>query len=199
MGLRTVFILLILSPTLRADGIVTINLPDRIISTLAADPKIQPEVRRYVIDELMDLTVDPTIISAIIKQNREKIPMERILRLDQAWKDAEDETPHIREVLHNACSKTLKSFVRRHAALMEVFVMDNQGANVGQNTLTQDFWQGDEPKWIESFNGGKGGVHTGSIRFDDSANQPLQQISVPIQHRGKVIGAICFGINVRMF
>jgi hypothetical protein len=68
---------------------------------------------------------------------------------------------------------------------------------VCQDSLTSDYWQGDEAKWKNSFNAGKGGVDAGKVSFDKSANAQLQQVSLPIVGSGgKVIGAITFGIAV---
>ncbi len=33
----------------------------------------------------------------------------------------------------------------------EVFVMDKTGLNVGQSSVTSDFWQGDEDKYQKTF------------------------------------------------
>ena len=74
--------------------------------------------------------------------------------------------------------------------------MDNQGAVVGENDLTSDYWQGDEAKWKNSFNGGKGGIDVGKVKFDKSANTQLQQISITIVDGDKVIGAVTFGIVI---
>ena len=74
--------------------------------------------------------------------------------------------------------------------------MDNQGAVVGENDLTSDYWQGDEAKWQNSFNGGKGGADIGKIKFDKSANAQLQQISIPVLDGTTVIGAITIGIDI---
>lgn len=40
----------------------------------------------------------------------------------------------------------------------EIFVMDNQGANVAMSDKTSDYWQGDEDKFVRSFAGGEGKV-----------------------------------------
>jgi hypothetical protein len=82
-------------------------------------------------------------------------------------------------------------------AVLEAFVMDDQGGVVGENNLTSDYWQGDEEKWTGSFNKGKGGVDAGKEKFDKSANATIQQVSLPIIDKGgKVIGAVTWGVAV---
>lgn len=78
----------------------------------------------------------------------------------------------------------------------EIFVMDNQGANVAMTDKTSDYWQGDEAKFKKSFNDGAGAVFVDDVEFDDSAQAYLVQVSVPVKDGDKVIGAITFGIDV---
>ena len=74
--------------------------------------------------------------------------------------------------------------------------MDDQGANVAMTNKTSDYWQGDEAKWQESFKDGVGAVHVGDIEFDESADDYLVQVSVPVMKSGKAIGAITVGVNL---
>jgi hypothetical protein len=74
--------------------------------------------------------------------------------------------------------------------------MDNLGANVAMSDKTSDYWQGDEAKFVKSYNGGKGDIFIDEVKFDDSTQNYLVQVSVPVKEGDKVIGAITFGINV---
>jgi hypothetical protein len=74
--------------------------------------------------------------------------------------------------------------------------MDNQGANVCQNELTSDYWQGDEAKFEKSYNGGKGAIFVDEVEFDDSSQAYLCQVSVPVMDGDKAIGAITIGVDV---
>ena len=103
--------------------------------------------------------------------------LDQIKKTDQEWRDAEDELPIHKELLSNACAEEINKLIKANPSIVEVFVTDNQGANVGQNDLTSDYWQGDEAKWKNSFNKGKGGLDVGKVKFDKSANTSLQQIS----------------------
>jgi hypothetical protein len=64
---------------------------------------------------------------------------------------------------------------------------------------TSDYWQGDEDKFIESYKNGTGAVHIGDIKFDDSAQVYLVQVSVPVKDGDTVIGAVTIGIDVDKF
>jgi hypothetical protein len=99
-------------------------------------------------------------------------------------------------VLESPCAAELKRVIERHPAVVEAFVMDDQGALVGATNLTSDYWQGDEAKWKSSYREGSGGVDVGELKFDRSAGAVLQQVSLPIVDKGgRVIGAVTFGIS----
>ncbi len=57
-------------------------------------------------------------------------------------------------------------------------------------------WQGNEPKFTESYKGGQGAVHISKVKFDESAQAYVVQVSVPVLDAGHAIGAITVGINI---
>ena len=80
----------------------------------------------------------------------------------------------------------------------EAFLCDNQGANVAVSKLTSDYWQGDEDKWIKSFNNGNGKVFFGDPEFDQSSQAMQIQVSVPVLDGGKTIGVLVVGVKFSM-
>ena len=78
----------------------------------------------------------------------------------------------------------------------EIFVMDDQGANVAMTDKTSDYWQGDEAKFKKSYNNGAGGVHISDVEFDESTQTYSVQVSVPVKDGDAVIGAVTIGIDV---
>jgi hypothetical protein len=79
---------------------------------------------------------------------------------------------------------------------MEIFVMDNQGANVCMTDKTGDYWQGDEGKFVNSFNGGIGSVFVDELEVDDATRATVSQVSVPVMDKGMAIGAMTIGVYV---
>lgn len=166
-------------------------------TALIASSKAEQKVKDYVVKSLVPLCSHETVIAAVEAQNAKGMTLADIQKIDDEWKNAEDELDIMMELMSNECAEVLVKFVKKNKAVVEVFVMDNQGANVGQNDLTGDYWQGDEAKWKNSYLGGKGGVDVGKIKLDESSNMTLQQISLPVVNAsGKVIGAVCFGLNI---
>jgi len=74
--------------------------------------------------------------------------------------------------------------------------MDNHGAIVAMADRTYDYWQGNEPKFTESYRGGAGAVHISDFKFGETTRDYLVQVSLPIIDGHKVIGAITIGIDV---
>ncbi|MHC4872675.1 MAG: hypothetical protein ACYTFY_12605 [Planctomycetota bacterium] len=170
---------------------------NKLKSELAKNANASGKVKAFVIKTLLPTTTNAVYVAEVKKQNAKGVSLDKIKEIDEKWKNAEEELPIQTEKMSNACAKETKKIADANPAIVEVFVTDNQGANVGQNDFTSDYWQGDEAKWKNSYNGGKGGVDVGKVEFDKSANAQLQQVSIPvIDESGKVIGAVTYGLNV---
>jgi len=160
-------------------------------STLASQA-----LKDYAKKNLVPLCTNEVLVREAEAQNAKNVPLEDIQKADQEWINAEDELPIHKEKLGNACAQEIAKVAAKLPALGEIFVMDNQGANVGQNVLTSDYWQGDEDKWTKAFNGGKGGVDISESKLDKSTDTIDQKVSLPlIDKKGSVIGAICIGVK----
>ena len=154
-------------------------------------------LRAFVKASLIPLLDNKIWAAEVAKQNAQGVSLDEIKSIDTQWTEAEEELDIHVEKMSNACAKEIQKICEKIPALGEVFVMDNQGANVGQNALTSDYWQGDEAKWKNSFKNGEGGVDVGSRKYDRSSGVVDQKVSLPIiDEQGKVIGAVCFGIKV---
>jgi hypothetical protein len=143
-------------------------------------------------DELAPIGMDKKVVKAVKAQNKKGLTMDYIMVLDKAWKGNDPDTYFIKEIRDNKCSEYLRGIVEKKDYLFEVFVMDNQGANVCMTGTTGDFMQGDEAKWQKSFADGKGAIFIDAPEEEDG--KMVQQISVPVMVKGTAIGAITFGI-----
>ena len=139
---------------------------------------------------------DAVVVAAVKAANAESRTLDQIKARDVEWQKTPGVTPEMQALIDNTCGKLLQKLQKEMPYLAEAFVMDNQGANVAMTDKTSDYWQGDEPKWQESFKGGVGAVHVSDIKFDDSTQTYTAQVSVPVMDGGKAIGAITFGIDI---
>jgi len=154
-------------------------------------------LKEFVKAKLVPLCTNKVFAQEVTGQNAKQVSLDEIKKIDEQWIAAEDELPIQAEKMGNGCAKEIAKVVKQLPILGETFVMDNQGANVGQNALTSDYWQGDEAKWKNAFKDGKGGIDIGKRQLDKSTNVVDQKVSLPIiNEQGKVIGAVCFGVKV---
>ncbi len=138
---------------------------------------------------------DRTLVAFVKNQNLQRVQIEKIKSLDEAWSQGKNEAL-VRQVTSGPCADHLRKLVASNAAYGETFLMDDQGALVCASQRTSDYWQGDEPKWQRAFDGGKGTVFIDRPRFDDSSSRNLAQISVPVVENGRAIGVITVGVTI---
>jgi hypothetical protein len=173
-----------------------------ITSALAAEPHEAP-IRDFADDTVSGWISDSTVINAVKAQNRRNanLTQAEIDALDKQWR-SETKTsnrPLIDRILANEVSGFLKKAKSKSGGLVtEVFVMDNQGLNVGQSDVTSDYWQGDEAKWKNTYLAGPDAVFIDGVEHDESTQTFQSQLSMSIKdpETGEVIGAITVGIDV---
>lgn len=141
------------------------------------------------------ISFHPVIVRAVRSQNDEQLSMETIQQRDSEWRSAQQENALQRSIGHSRASQVLKAVVERNADFNEAFATDNQGANVAMFPVTSDYWQGDEDKWINSFNDGDGKLWIGDVELDESTGTAAVQVSVPILDQGETIGVLVIGIT----
>ena len=139
---------------------------------------------------------DPVIVSAVKAENAKGKTLDQIKKKDAEWKKTPGITAYMKAIMQSECGQYLRKIMDKSNLYSEIFVMDNQGANVAMTDKTSDYWQGDEAKFKNSFNGGSGNVFVDDVEFDDSSQKYLSQVSVPVKDGDTVIGAITFGIDV---
>ncbi len=167
---------------------------------LTADEYSQAQIEELLAVKIRfarHMALNPSIVRAVETQNGEQLAMDEIQRRDEAWKNAGDATTDlIKRITENPVAEYFKSRVERNDAIQEVFLTDNQGANVAAYPPTSDYWQGDEEKWTASYNDGNGVVFIGPLEFDDSTQQTQVQISAPVLSRDRAIGVLVLGVSV---
>ena len=143
------------------------------------------------------MAFNPSIIRAVEAQNGSDLPLAEIKRRDESWKAAKD-NPNalIRETTQNDVARYFQRRVENNSAIDEVFLTDNQGANVAAYPPTSDYWQGDEEKWTASYNRGQGIVFIGPLEFDESTQKTQVQISAPVISQDKTVGVLVLGVSV---
>jgi hypothetical protein len=143
------------------------------------------------------MAFNPSIVRAVESQNGQQLALAEIKRRDEEWKNAGDNpTALVKNITGNSVAQYFQRRVENNSAIDEVFLTDNQGANVAAFPPTSDYWQGDEEKWTASYNNGRGVVFIGPLEFDESTQKTQVQISAPIVSRNRTIGVLVLGVSV---
>lgn len=139
---------------------------------------------------------DPVLVAAVKQQNAAGMSLDEVKKKDAAWMATTGVNDFMQSLMSNNAAKQLKSLESSKPYFTETFLMDAQGANVAMTNKTSDYWQGDEDKFTQSYQDGKGALHVGKVKFDESAQAYLVQVSVPVMDGGSAIGAITIGVNL---
>ena len=139
---------------------------------------------------------NPKLIEAVKAQNKQNLALAEIKSRDKKWIDTDGIDSFMTSLLENDAAKALFKIEGSQPYYLELFLMDNQGANVAMTNKTGDYWQGDEDKFQKSYNSGKGDLHVGEVEFDESAQAYLVQVSVPVMDGPTAIGALTIGVNL---
>lgn len=145
---------------------------------------------------LAELGTEPVIVAAVRAENAKGKTLDQIKAMDNKWKATPGIVDYMQALMDSECGQFLRKVLDSQPYFAEIFVMDNQGANVAMTDKTSDYWQGDEAKFEKSFNSGKGAVFVDEVEFDDSTQAYLVQVSVPVKDGDKVVGAITIGVDV---
>lgn len=165
-------------------------------SVVFAAEKAPQKIFELANSKLAAFGTDPVIVKAVKSENAKGKSISQIKSMDKKWRATPGIANFMQKLMDSECGQYLISIQNSSPHFAEIFVMDNQGANVAMTDKTSDYWQGDEAKFKKSFNGGSGEVFVDDVEFDDSTQAYLVQVSVPVKDDGRVIGAITFGIDV---
>jgi len=166
------------------------------VGMVYAAEKAPQKVVNLANSTLANLGTDPVIVKAIKAENAKGKSLAQIKDMDKKWKTHAGIADYMQAMMDSECGKHLRNIQVSAPYYAEIFVMENQGANVAMTDKTSDYWQGDEAKFKKSFAGGAGSVFVDEVEFDDSTQSYLVQVSVPVKDGNKVIGAITFGIDM---
>lgn len=167
-----------------------------------ASPDIQKLVTPEVIKEMRTWIESDIVRVSIATQNKRlaKLDQSTIDTLDQQWvkeRESEDK-PLIAATLSNPLSVYLSRMQGRSLGLYaEIFIADQNGLNVGQSSITSDFWQGDEAKFQKTYDVGPDAVFIDEPEFDDEMKIWRGQVNFTVTDtEGKSIGAATVELNL---
>lgn len=165
-----------------------------------------PDIK--LIDEAVIKQIRAFIETDIVRMSTENqnvkygdMTEEQILKLDTQWRaeTKSDNQPLVSATLSNPLSSYLTRVQAHSGGLFtEMFVMDKNGLNVGQSSITSDYWQGDEDKFKKTYPQGVGAVFVDEAEQDEETGLWKAQANLTIANTdgSAAIGAITVEINL---
>lgn len=170
----------------------------------AKDSAITPDIiSPDVIAEMRERIIQPVTILSIQAANKAHAGVDQatIDQMDASWKAEakSDEQPLIAEILSSPLSNYLLYIQAGSAGLYtEIFVMDKFGLNVGQSSVTSDYWQGDEDKFQKTYSVGPDAVFIDEAEFHDETKTWRTQVNLTVVDPAtkEPIGAVTIEFNL---
>lgn len=141
------------------------------------------------------VAADPEVLKAITAKNATHETMDEVHRKDKEWM-ANPQSPLRKELSGSACAQRVRDLTKDDPAIVEVIVMDRQGANVCVSRETSDYWQGDEAKFQKTYGADKE-VFVDEPAFDASTGTYAVQLSVMVTDGRAKVGALTLTLRVR--
>lgn len=163
--------------------------------------KTSKNILDLIKDDMLTWINNKVIVDAVNDSNTKnaKRTMDQINDIDKKWKAGKGAEDIVKSILNNECSVFLREIQKKSKSVyVEIFVMDFQGCNVAMSNVTSDFLQGDEDKFIKSYDKGKGAIYLDKVEFDESSQSYQTKVNLPIvdPKTKKVIGAVSIGIDL---
>lgn len=187
-------LLLIAASALALSGAVAAAEPAKPDILKLVTPEVIKQMRTWIESDIVRISI------ATQNKRLSKLDQATIDTLDKQWvkeRESEDK-PLIAATLSNPLSIYLSRMQGRSLGLYaEIFIMDQNGLNVGQSSITSDFWQGDEAKFQKTYDVAPDAVFIDEPEFDDEMKVWRGQVNFTVTDTdGKSIGAATVELNL---
>lgn len=155
------------------------------------------------ISQLREILKHEIVQISVKAQNKRHAGLDepKIIAMDKQWRAERKaaDKPLISATLSNPLSVYLLRMQAQNGGLYsEIFIMDDKGLNVGQSSITTDYWQGDEAKYKKTFLVGPDTVFVDNPEWHEGSKTWRAQVNMTIADNdgGNAIGAAVFEINL---
>ncbi|MBY5369662.1 hypothetical protein [Rhizobium leguminosarum] len=180
-------------------GLAAFLLP---LAPVRAEPAYIPLVRDYVEKQIRPMVETPVVLKAIAEQNAKfgDVSEMDMRVLDETYRSEVDQ--HHLQMVKLLLDKSISHYLKAEqdasqGVIIEFFVTDSHGLNVGQSTITADFWQGDEEKYLQTFaNGSREIFIDRAERNESTQNLETQASFVVMDEENRPIGVAIVTIAI---
>ncbi|MBU4527323.1 MAG: hypothetical protein KUA43_19350 [Hoeflea sp.] len=158
-------------------------------------PAVVTDMRQWIETEIVRISIKAQ------NDRYQKLNQETIDALDAQWvaERESDDKPLIAATLSNPLSVYLSRLQGRSLGLYaEIFVMDQNGLNVGQSSITSDFWQGDEAKFQKTYDVSHDALFIDEPEWDEDSKIWRAQVNFTVTDDDSTtkIGAVTMEVNL---
>lgn len=159
-------------------------------------------VTEYVKKNVAPWLSDASVLKAVDASNQKHQSLKQadIDKLDGEWINARKaKAAHapMDALMKNELAMFLKKKVEASkGAIVEFFVMDSKGLNVGQTDPTSDYWQGDEAKWQKTYGVGSDAIFVDKVEDDGGLKVSQASLAISDPKTKKAIGAITVVVDM---
>jgi len=157
------------------------------------------KVTHYARTKLTQMAADKIVVEAVKAENAKGKTLDQIKKTDEKWMATSGIDDFMKGMMTSSTGKHLIAIRDKYPFLREIFLVDNQGANIAMSEKTSDYWQGDEAKFKKAFDEGVGTVFVDDVQFDRSTQAFLAHVSVPVIEGDTAIGVLIFGVDMDKF
>ena len=141
------------------------------------------------------ISSDPVVIGALRAKNASGESFQDIRRKDAEWSQ-NPQAPLRKELAGNNCAQRLRELTKNDPVVVEVILMDRNGANVCVSRETSDYWLGDEEKFQKTYQEGRD-IFLGEAAFDQSAGVYALQLNALVRDGDSKAGALTLSLRVK--
>ncbi|MCG8611774.1 MAG: hypothetical protein MI864_14700 [Pseudomonadales bacterium] len=139
---------------------------------------------KQAVEKIKALAENPLVVQSVNRQNQSNADLNKydLFAMDAHWRD---ETSRLGKALRGtlqrkAVNQYLEQLVgQSEGSIKMITLMDQKGVSVAQSDLSEDFWQGDESRFIQAFFNGPDTLVIESNQMSGAQSQP-KSISVTI-------------------
>lgn len=169
---------------------------------LADDAEIKAKAKDYTEAQIAKWVADADVVAALNAANAASASYDqaKIDSLDKQWRAEVGAASHplIDQVMASPASAKARSWCQGAGGVVtEVILMDDKGLNVGGCDVSSDYWQGDEPKYQNTFPKGANTVFVDEVEQDSSTQKFQVQSSMTVVDpaSGQPIGVVTVGLD----